>query len=354
MNSLLAFIIVIGVLVFFHELGHFLVAKLCGVGVDTFSLGFGPKILRKKGRETEYCISAIPLGGYVKMVGEEKGTTLPPEDISRSFSHKKLYQKSLIVAAGPFFNFFLAILIFYIIYQFSGVYLLKPVVGDVTKGSPAYQAGIQKGDRVHKIDGKRITSWGDLAGIISSSDGEALDILIQRDGRVTAVTLRPELKEAETIFKETRKRYMIGIAASGETFHRKVNPIEAVGLSCRKNWEIVKLTVISVAKMIDGTVSTKHLGGPIMIAQMAGEQAEAGVINLAFFIALLSINLGIINLFPVPVLDGGHLLFFSIEAVTGREVSDTVREKANQFGIAVLVLLMIFVFYNDIARLVNG
>ncbi len=354
MNPWLAFLILIAILVFFHELGHFLVAKWCKVGVETFSIGFGPKIFKRKIGETTYCISVIPLGGYVKMVGDEQGKTIDPEDISRSFTHKKLYQKSAIVAAGPIFNFLLSIVIFYIIFQISGVYFLKPIIGKVTDNSPAYTAGMKSGDIIKEINEHKIESWNDLSLQVDASKGNTLEILLERNNSKVALSLKPELTDYKTIFNEDKKRYVIGIIASGDKVHVSLNPVKALWYSLEKNWQIAELTVISVWKMIAGKVSADNLGGPIRIAQMAGQQAEEGLANFAFFIALLSINLGIINLLPVPVLDGGHLMFFAIEAVTGKEVSEKIREKANQFGIVVLVLLMIFVFYNDIVQQIKG
>ncbi len=252
------------------------------------------------------------------------------------------------------FNFLLAILIFYVLYQFSGLYLVKPVVGEVTKGTPAHEAGIRSGDTIREINGRKIESWSDMAGRIMQSNGNELEILINRNGDRILVTVSPELKKAQNKFREVEKRYMIGVASAGEVLHKKLNPFQAMGVSLEKNWDIVKLTILAVGKMITGSISADNLGGPIMIAQMAGEQAEAGAQNFAFFIALLSINLGIINLFPVPVLDGGHLMFFTVEAVTGKKVSEAFMEKANQVGVALLVLLMVFVFYNDIVRIING
>ncbi len=349
-HSLLAFTVVLGVLIFFHEFGHFIVARLCGVGVETFSLGFGPKIYRKKIGFTEYCLSLIPLGGYVKMVGEEPISRIKEEDIKKSFAHKKIYQKMLIVAAGPAFNFILAILIFYVIFQVSGLYLVKPVVGDVGKNSPAMKAGIQKGDVIKQIKNTPIESWHDMVGLIDGTKGSAVDILIERNGRKILMKLWPEAKKTKNIFGEEITRYMIGISSSGEVYNKRLNPIQAMGTSLGKTWDFIYLTFLSVAKIINGSLSSKTLGGPIMIAEMAGKQAKAGAANFIFFIAMLSINLGIVNLFPIPVLDGGHIFFFLIEAVTGKPVSDKVHEKANQVGIALLVALMVFVFYNDIMR----
>ncbi|MEA2060227.1 MAG: RIP metalloprotease RseP [Thermodesulfobacteriota bacterium] len=353
-HSILAFIVVLGVLIFFHELGHFLAARFFKVGVETFSLGFGPKIYRFRKGLTEYCLSLIPLGGYVKMVGEDPGVPVRESDKEISFDHKKLYQKMLIVAAGPLFNFLLAILIFYVIFQISGLYIIKPVVGSVGENSPAMKAGIQEGDEIKAINNVSVDSWDDMVNIISSGTGEPVEILISRNYETFGVELLPEAKKVKNIFGETIDRYMIGISASGDMVQIPLNPCQAFYEGCRKTWEIVELTILSVVKMISGAVSSENMGGPIMIAQMAGEQAEAGMANFAFFIAMLSINLGIINLFPVPVLDGGHLLFFSIEAVRGRAASHKFREKSNQFGMALLVALMVFVFYNDIIRIVKG
>ncbi len=353
-HSILAFVVVLGILIFFHEFGHFVVARLCGVGVETFSLGFGHKIYKKKIGFTEYCLSAIPLGGYVKMVGEEPGSLIKKEDIQRSFTHKKLYQKMLIVAAGPLFNFLLAIIIFYVIFQVSGIYLVKPVVGEVGKNSPALKSGIQKGDIIKEIRNTPISSWNDMVGLIGQSKGNPITVLIVRNGRRLAVTIRPEPKKIKDIFGEEVTRYMIGIASSGDVYHERLNPFQAMGASLEKTWDFIDLTFLSIAKIINGSISSKTLGGPILIAEMAGKEAEAGAANFTFFIAMLSINLGIINLFPIPVLDGGHLFFFAIEAVTGKPVSDKVHEKANQIGIALIVALMIFVFYNDIMRYKDG
>ena len=353
-HSAIAFIIVIGILVFIHEFGHFIAARLCGVGVEVFSLGFGPKILKKRVGRTQYCLAAIPLGGYVKMVGEEPGASIDPDDENASFTHKSLWQKTIIVAAGPFFNFLLAIFIFYVLYQFSGIYLAKPIVGKVIEDSPALSAGIMPGDVIKEINKTKIESFEDISRIISAGKGEQLNIIVDRDGRFKTLILSPVLKPDKNVFGEEIEKYVIGIAGAGESFHKSLSPFAALLRSFKDTYGLIKLTLLSVGKMISGSVSADNLGGPLMIAQMAGEQAKAGIMNFAWFIALLSVNLGIINLFPIPVLDGGHLLFFGIEAATGKEVSNKLREKLVQFGAAVLVALMVFVFYNDIVRMFNG
>ncbi len=353
-HSAVAFIIVIGVLVFIHEFGHFIVARLCGVGVQVFSLGFGPKILKRKYGRTEYCLSAIPLGGYVKMVGEEPGAEIDTKDIKESFTHKSLLRKSLIVAAGPVANFLLAVFIFYFLYQFSGIYLAKPVIGEIVDGSPALEAGLKPNDIISEINQTKIESFDDISKIVGQSKGEKLEIVVERQGSYIGIMLKPRLSPGKNLFGEEIKKYVIGIVGNGESFHRTLNPVQAFWKSITDTYGLIKLTIQSVGKMVSGSISADNLGGPIMIAQMAGEQAKAGFMNFVWFIALLSVNLGIINLFPIPVLDGGHLLFFGIEAVTGKAVSEKLREKLIQFGAAVLVGLMVFVFYNDIVKMING
>jgi regulator of sigma E protease len=353
-HTIISFIIVIGILVFIHELGHFLAARAFGVGVKVFSLGFGPKIFKKTVGMTEYCISAIPLGGYVKMIGEEPGTALYPKDIPLSFSHKPLIQKSIIVAAGPLSNFFLAIFIFYILFQFSGLYLNSPKVGKVLDGTPAAMAGIQPDDLIRTVNGIRIESFDELPVLVNENKDAMLNIIIEREGENISISLKPVLSPSKNIFGENIGKYVIGIVASKETYHVPLNPVQALAHSLKSTWELIELTVLSVVKMINGSISAKNIGGPIMIAQMAGEQAKAGFVNLAWFIALLSVNLGIINLLPIPVLDGGHLLFFAVEGILQKPLNEKLREKLLQFGIALMLLLMVFVFYNDIARIFVG
>ncbi len=350
-TNIFAFIVVLGVLIFFHELGHFLVARFFGVGVEKFSLGFGPRIFGKKIGITDYRLSAIPLGGYVKMVGEDLDAEIDPSEIPISFTHKHVLNRILIVAAGPAFNLLLAVIIFFWIFQINGLYILKPGIAKVTPGSPAEMGGLKGKDLIVAIDGKAISSWEEMANTISESNGKSLSLTVQREGERVNLSVTPLLKPGKNIFGEDIERYVIGISASGETFEKRLNPLQATGESVVQTYEIMKLTIMSIVKLIQGAISTKTLGGPIMIAQMAGEQAKAGAGHLVFFIALISINLAVLNFLPIPVLDGGHLLFFFIEAIIGRPVNIKMREIAQQIGIFMLILLMLFVFYNDIARI---
>ena len=353
-TNIFAFVIVLGVLIFFHELGHFLVARFFGVGVEKFSLGFGPKIFGKKVGITEYRVSAIPLGGYVKMVGEEPDTAVEPDQVALSFTHKHVLKRILIVAAGPVFNVLLAVLIFYGIFQISGTIILKPIIGSVQEATPAQAAGLKEGDDIVDINGHPVEAWDQMARIIADSKGSQLAVTIRRDGTRQVVQLTPVLKTTKNIFGEDIPRYVIGITAAGESYTQKLNPLGALTESLIQTYNIIELTVVSVAKIIQGTVSTKTIGGPIMIAELAGQQAKLGATNLLFFIALISVNLAILNILPIPVLDGGHLLFFTIELIIGKPVSIRIREVSQQAGMFVLILLMIFVFYNDITRIFSG
>lgn len=353
-TSVFAFIIVLGILIFVHEFGHFIVARLCGVGVEKFSLGFGPRVLGKTVGITDYRLSAIPLGGYVKMVGDEPGSDIDPEIEHLAFINKPLWQRSLIVAAGPVFNLLLAVVIFLGIFLISGIPVIEPSVGQVAEDSPAQAAGLEPGDIIATIEGTPVESWEQMAALIGSSDGQTLTITIQRGHDLHTVNITPEIRVNKNIFGEDIQRHVIGVTASGASFTKELNIFEALKTSFIQTYNIMYLTVVSVVKMIQGTVSAKNIGGPIMIAEMAGQQAQAGAGSFVFFIALLSINLAILNFLPIPVLDGGHLLFFLIEAVIRRPVNIRVREIAQQTGVFILVMLMILVFYNDITRIISG
>jgi regulator of sigma E protease len=346
--SIGAALVGLGVLIVFHEFGHFLFAKLSGVGVLTFSVGFGPKLWVKKKGETEYALSAFPLGGYVKMVGEDPEEEVQLSDVERSFAHKSLLSRIAIVAAGPGFNLLLAIVLLMVVFLFYGVPVLSTQVGAVEAGSPADQAGIKKGDVVLSLNGQAVKEWDELSRGIKESEGKPLNVQIRRASQDTIVTVQPLKKEGKNIFGEKRDEWMIGIGS--QVSIEKGNPGLAVVKAFQQTYDYAKLTLLALYKMIKGDVSPRNLGGPILIAQMAGQQAQEGLGSFLAFIAVLSINLGVLNLLPIPVLDGGHLLFFLVESAIGRPVAVRHREMAQQVGIFLLMLLMIYAFYNDIAR----
>jgi regulator of sigma E protease len=348
--NIVSVVVLLGVLIFAHELGHFLMAKRSGVGVLKFSLGFGPKVIGKKIGETEYLLSLIPLGGYVKLLGEGPGEELSAEDEKRSFLKQPVLKRIGIVAAGPFFNVLLALLIFTII-NMVGLPVLTAEIGSLQPDSAAQSAGLQAGDKVIDVDGNTVKKWDELSEIISQSNGRALRITVHRDGAPREITVTPRLMKGTNVFGETVETYKIGISPTPHTVVERLNPFSAFGAGLRQTWMISKLTVISIVKMFQGVVSPKTLGGPILIAQIAGAQVREGIVPFILFMALLSINLAILNLLPVPILDGGHLLFYLIELATGHEVNIRWREMAQQVGFVLLVLLMLFVFMLDIGRL---
>ncbi len=255
-----------------------------------------------------------------------------------------------IVAAGPIFNILLAVIIFFGIFWVSGAMILKPSVGEVREGSPALAAGLKAGDLITAIDGVTVSNWENMTEIIGASKGKTLEITVRRAGTDKVFRVTPELVPAKNLFGEDIQRYIIGISASGDVYTRELNLFQALTESLKQTYTIVELMVIIIGKLITGDISADTIGGPIMIAKMAGDQAKAGISNLIFFIALISVNLAIINLVPIPILDGGHLLFFLIELVKGRPVNLKVREVAQQIGLFIILLLVILVFYNDIFR----
>ncbi|MHB8058490.1 MAG: RIP metalloprotease RseP [Desulfuromonadaceae bacterium] len=367
-------IIVLGVLIFVHELGHFLLAKMMGVRVEKFSLGFGPKLIGTKIGETEYLLSAFPLGGYVKMFGEggyiEGGEIHNPGGVdnapadelhlgalhemseaekSRSFSHKPVLARIAIVVAGPAFNLVFAWLLFIVIFT-MGVPTMTTKIGDVLKEKPAAKAGVLKGDIVTAINNRPVKQWEQIAGGVAASKGEPLTISVKRDTRDITYTITPEPRISKNLFGESISGYAIGVASAGEIVTEHYGPFQAIIKGSEQTWKVIELTVMSLVKMAQRVVPMDSVGGPIMIAKMAGEQASAGGASFLAFMALLSINLGILNLLPVPVLDGGHLLFYFMELIFRRPVPQKVREYAQQIGMALLLGLMILAFYNDIVR----
>lgn len=350
-QSVLAVVLVLGLLIFFHELGHFLVARLMRIGVPVFSLGFGPKIFSFLYKGTEYRLSAVPLGGYVKLSGENPNDELAPDARpEESFSLRPPWQRILVVAAGPVFNFFLAFLIYWGLFWFHGQQELLPVVGQVMESSPAETAGLRPGDRVLAIDGREINYWSELSETIQQSGGRALVMTVLRDQRQVEITAQPRVETRQNIFGEDIQVAMLGITASGDAQSIPLGPGTAMIAGIEQTWTIVTLTVQGIIKLIERIIPVDTIGGPILIAQLVSEQASVGLTNLLALTALISINLGLLNLLPVPVLDGGHILFYTLEAIKGKPLSPRMQEMAYKIGIAFLVALMTFAVFNDIHR----
>ncbi|MHB8791352.1 MAG: RIP metalloprotease RseP [Desulfobulbaceae bacterium] len=357
MNSLLSFIVVLGILVFVHEFGHFLFAKLFGVKVLKFSLGFGNKVVGRKWGETEYLISAFPLGGYVKMFGEVQGEgEITEEEKPRSFSHKPVWQRFGIVAGGPVFNLLFAVVLFFGMFFFAG--LPEPVdttvIGQIGPASAAEKAGIKPGDRVLSINGKETASWEQVSEFIRESGGREVELLLERDGEQLTIKAVPAMDKIKNLFgEEVGERYMLGITRKDGVAYKETTLPEALEAAFIQTWNLIYLTIMGIVKIIERVIPASELGGPIRIAELAGQQLEAGWLNLLYFMGLLSVNLGVLNLLPIPVLDGGHLVFLTIEGIRRRPLSNWAMEASQKVGIFLLASLMIFVFYNDILRLVQ-
>ncbi len=352
-HTFLAVVIVLGVLIFFHELGHFLMARWLKVRVLRFSLGFGPKLIGFVRGETEYCLSAIPLGGYVKLLGENIGEPISPKDIPYSFSHRPLKDRALIVLAGPLANFVLAWLFFALVFAFQGKPIYLPQVGKVLPDSPAAEAGLKAQDLILQVNGRPISTWQELNEIVRKSEGKPLKLVVKRGNQKIVLTVTPRMRKVKNIFGETIRVPMIGIMAAGKARFEKVNPFKALFEAVIMVIMMIKLTIVSILKLIERVLPLSTLGGPILIAKLAGEQAQAGVWPLISFMAILSVNLGVLNLLPIPMLDGGHLTIYLIETIIGRPLSPKVKEYAQQVGLALLLILMVVVFYNDIMRILH-
>ena len=354
LTTILATAVVLGILVFVHELGHFILAKKLGVGILKFSLGFGPKLIGKKIGETEYQIAVFPLGGFVKPLGEDPHEEIKEEDRHRSLWAQPIWKRALIISAGPFFNFFLAAVLFSGANLIAGVPslpVIPPVVEGVSPGYPAEMAGLKKGDRILSIDGKEISSWEELQSVVTNSQGKPLALRVKRDGEILEINVAPKPFSEKNIFGEENRAFKIGVSPPPfEPIYKKVGPFAAVGSGLAQTWQVIELTVIGIVKLIERVIPAKEIGSPIMIAKMAGEQARRGLLSLAIFTAIISINLGVINLFPIPILDGGHLFFLSLEAVLGKPVSLRKMEIAQQIGLIFIILLMLFAIRNDLIR----
>jgi regulator of sigma E protease len=443
---LVSFVVVLGVLIVVHELGHFFMARLAGVGVERFSIGFGPVLWRFRGKETEYCVSAIPMGGYVKMMGDDenpleggKGATIDPR---KAFNGKPLGARFLIVFAGPAMNFVLAVVIAALMFMLVGRPVAPAQVGRVTEGGPAAQAGLQTGDRILSIDGAAVPYWEDVTRVVQAAGPRALKVVVKGASGERTVDVTPTQATRRDLFGDEHSVWEIGatpyipatigdtvagdpadraglkagdtvtglegrpvmswddladkihqragqptrleVKRGAETLTITVTPktgkipgpdgkeIEAglvgirpggTSLMVRSNpltatWEgvvwagdVTAKTAIGLYKWASRQIPSNSIGGPIQIATMAGEQAKQGISSLALFTAVISVNLFLLNLLPVPMLDGGHLLFFLCEAVLGRPLSVRKREVAQQVGFALLMLLMVFAFYNDFKRI---
>lgn len=345
-------ILVLSFLIFFHELGHFCVARLFGVKVEVFSIGFGKKILTKTINGTQYAISAIPLGGYVKMKGQDDLNPLLQNSDDDSFNSKSAWKRICILFAGSGANLLLAFLL-YIFIGLFGINTLLPVVGEIMEDSPAKMANLQDGDRIIKIDSKNIRIWRDIADYVSDKN-EAINITFLRNGVEYEVSLTPQVKDAKNIFGESVKQSFIGVKAKGEFGIVRYGFSEIIPFAWGESVYAGKMILLSIQKLITGILPTSDLGGPIAIVQIISNATDSGLVALLGITALISINLGILNLFPIPALDGGHIIFTLYEWISRKPLNERALYYLTLFGWALLLGLMALGIYNDIARIATN
>ena len=361
------FLFVLTVVVFFHELGHFLMARLCGIKVLVFSVGFGPEIAGFNDRYgTRWKISAVPLGGYVKFFGDDNAASVPDQaaaasmsdaDRKDSFMFQPVRSRAAVVAAGPIANFVLAIAIFAAIFMTVGKQTTSARVDTVQPASAAEVAGFKPGDLVTAINGEKIQSFSDMQRIVSISAGDTLSIDVDRGGAPITLKATPQLKELKDNFGNVHRLGVLGISRSmspGDIKTEKAGPLRAVVMGAQETWFVVDRTLAYIGGVFVGREAADQLGGPIRIAQVSGQVATAGFTALIHLTAVLSVSIGLLNLFPIPLLDGGHLLFYAIETIRGRPLSERAQEVGFRIGLAVVVMLMIFATFNDILRLATS
>ena len=357
------FIVLLGILVFVHELGHFLVARLCGVKVTEFSIGFGRRLWGWTDRKgTEWKLSLIPLGGYCKFLGDEdaasssqSGKDVAAEEQKYAFANQNPFKKLAIVIAGPAANYLFAIVVFAGIFFFLGKMDFPAGVGDVIKGGAAEKAGVLKGDRILSVNGKKVATFTELRQEVDMHVDEKIRLEIERDGKVIRLSFPLQVVPLEVeANQDSKPRPMLGVHSLNAV---EINPTrvslgEAVVDSLKETWRITEVTLRGLGQMITGRRNADEVGGILRIAEMSGDiSRERGLIDFIIFMALLSINLGLINLFPIPLLDGGHVVIYSIEIIMRREINEKAKEYIFRFGLFVLIALMLFATYNDFARL---
>ncbi|MBL8671347.1 MAG: RIP metalloprotease RseP [Alphaproteobacteria bacterium] len=354
-----AFLVVLSVLIFFHELGHYLVARWNGVRVEVFSIGFGREIWGWTDRVgTRWKVGLFPVGGYVKMFGDQDETSRPSGEVATmtaeeravSFHHKTLGQRAAIVSAGPIANFLLAVVLFAIIFVVAGKPSTPALVGDVRPDSAAAAAGFKAGDRILRLDGTSVERFEDIVSIVRMNPGKPMEAAVERGGMPVALTVTPLRTEITDRFGNKHVVGQLGIVGSGQVY-LQLGPGSALVAAVGETWSTVVVTLKALGQIIAGTRSADELGGPIRIAKMSGDVAQVGIIPLLMLMAVLSVNLGLLNLFPVPMLDGGHLLFYAYEAVRGRPLGERAQEYGFRVGLALVLALMVFVTWNDIVQL---
>ena len=360
LHNLFSFVAIISVIVFIHEFGHFILARWCGVKIEEFAIGFGKKIFGfrdKKGTEWKFCI--LPFGGYVKMYGDKNGASIPDIELIKkmsaherkiSFLGKNVYQRIAIVGAGPVANFILAIFIFTGLFKINGIAQIEPVVSEIVENSASFEAGIKKGDRILKIDNVEIEDFQKMRNLVVTGLEKDLNFKIQRNGEELNIIISPKIISQKDMFGDEIKIRSIGLIAEN-VIKKELSLIESFAEANKETFDISKSILKTLGQLITGQRSVKELGGPVKIAKYSGKTVEQGLVVVAWFMAMISINLGVMNLLPIPVLDGGHLFYYFFEAIKGKPLSQKVQTYGYNFGLALVLSLMVFTTLNDIFQM---
>ncbi|NVK35769.1 MAG: RIP metalloprotease RseP [Rhodobacteraceae bacterium] len=366
-GTIIPFLFVLTIVVFFHELGHFMVARWCGVKVLAFSVGFGREIFGFNDRRgTRWKLAMIPLGGYVKFAGDENAASAPDhdglsamseEERSETLAAKPVWQRSAVVAAGPIANFILSVVIFAIIFFSAGRIVTTPSVDEVRPGSAAEVGGLKSGDLVLSVDGTEISSFTELQRIVQVSADTPLLLEVERDGKIVDLTVTPELKEISDGFGNEQRVGLLGVTRSAkrdDLIQVRYGPVEAVGEGVKETYFIAERTLGYLWGVVTGREAADQLGGPIRVAKVSGQVATQGFVPLLSLAAVLSVSIGLLNLMPVPMLDGGHLVYFLVEAIRGKPLSERVQDFGFRIGIALVLMLMVFATWNDVMDIAGG
>jgi regulator of sigma E protease len=345
-------LLVLSFLIFFHELGHFIAARIFGVKVEVFSIGFGKKLVTKVYKGTQYCISAIPLGGYVQMKGQDDTDPTKRSLDTDSYNTKAPWKRIIILFAGPFANFLLAFLL-YIAIANIGVMRFAPIIGEISKNSAAQAIGLEKGDKILQINNQDVKTWDDVSKYIKTSTG-ALHLVFQRKNQVYRQDVTPQIKTLQNIFGENVQKRILGISPQGDTLTLHYNFSDSINFAFMQTKEATFMIVKSLQKLLEGIIPAKDLGGIIQIVQVTSQASEAGIISLFGLTALISVNLGVLNLLPIPALDGGHIMFNAYEMITRKAPSEKILYIMTVAGWILLLSLMVFTVFNDIYRIVGG
>ena len=361
-GTIVPFLFVLTIVVFVHEMGHYLIGRLCGIGVQAFSIGFGPELFGFNDRHgTRWKLSLVPLGGYVKFVGDMNATSTPPDademaslseaDRRRAFHLQPVWKRAATVVAGPLANFLLTIAVFAVMFGLYGRFISDPMVAEVRAGSPAEAAGFLPGDRFLRVDGNRVETFADVQRYVTGRTGDALTFVMLRDDREVELVATPELSEQTDALGNTIRVGVIGVVNTQEVGQPRVveyGPLESVTQAVFETGDVILRTGQFLKRFVAGREDRCQLGGPVKIADMAGKAAALGFEWLVQLIAMLSVGIGVLNLLPVPPLDGGHLLFYAIEAATGRPVSERIMDLVYRAGVLLVLAFMGFVFWNDL------